>query len=97
MSIRGKLLRDGAELTEGDRQKQHGSIADTFDLIAAFWNLYLAKRPGGLLEGIGAADVAEMMALLKRARRMRGDAGNRDHALDEAAYIAIAHELRGGD
>lgn len=89
----GEIASKAAEIVEGSRQQTHGEKERSFETIAALWNAYLARRDVVHLRRIEAADVANMMALLKMARAMEGDATHTDHYIDGSAYIALAGEL----
>lgn len=59
------LLETASGLINGDRDEEYGHPADDFARIAAYWSTYLGDRCPG---GIGLADVAALMSLLKLAR-----------------------------
>ena len=89
-AVAGAILREAADVVEGDRNSTHGDKERSFTLIAEFWHAYLAGRK---VQGpVSARDVAQMMVLLKVARSIQGTA-NRDHFFDQAGYSAIAGEL----
>lgn len=88
------ILRTGADLVSGDRAKQHGDKNRVFPNIAVMWNAYLSTRSEPD-DPITAYDVAQMMSLLKKVRANSG-ALNADDFVDDAAYSALAGELRAG-
>tara|TARA_A100000172_G_scaffold78690_1_gene64579 strand:+ start:3237 stop:3509 length:273 start_codon:yes stop_codon:yes gene_type:complete len=79
-----QLLKEAASLIVGDRAETHGDMRENHDNIAALWTGYLHMP-------IDAHDVANMMELLKIARRKTG-VHNDDDYIDGAAYAAVAHE-----
>lgn len=91
----GEILTEAAKIVEGSRQQTHGDKERSFETIASFWNVYLSRRGIRTARLIEAADVANMMALLKMARAIEGDNTHVDHFLDCAAYAALAGELSG--
>lgn len=92
MTIAGDLLREAAEIVDGARNQTHGDKERSFCLIADWWTRYLASRGLGAQEGLSAADVAQMMVLMKMCRGLQGEP-IRDHYIDMAGYAAIAGEL----
>ena len=65
------LLQKAAEVVGGDRAQAHGSMEETHQLIADFWQLYLDNRREKK-KPLTSQDVAMMMVLLKCARSQRG-------------------------
>ena len=65
------ILEDAQELIHGQRNKDYGHPRENFADIAALWNGYLYR--GGDLAGkiLTAADVANLMILVKVARVKR--------------------------
>tara|TARA_R110000796_G_scaffold59168_8_gene136422 strand:+ start:178 stop:576 length:399 start_codon:yes stop_codon:yes gene_type:complete len=80
-----RLLMEAAALVGGARATKHGDMVDTMSRVARLWNGYLLEHRGDLL----ASDVANMMELLKIARRGGGKL-NKDDFLDGAGYAAVA-------
>ena len=70
-----------------ERQTTYGQPEDCFNKIARYWSVYLG-------EGITAVQVADMMELLKIARR-QSDPCHLDNYIDGAGYAVIAGELAG--
>jgi hypothetical protein len=68
-------------------------------MISQFWTVYLNHRVSvkpsrnGIIE-ITPVDVAEMMSLLKKARKVHGN-GHPDSHVDDLGYTALAAELSG--
>lgn len=80
-----------AELIGGARESSHGNKTENFDKTALLWTVYLKIRrnPNGRLS---AEDFANMMELMKIARRCSGDF-NPDDYIDGAGYAACAGEV----
>ncbi len=74
-----------------DRNNQYGEPEDNFATIALFWETYLNSCEGNNV-GIGAKDVAVMMALLKIARIATGNP-KADNWIDLAGYAACGGEI----
>ena len=81
---RSEVLDTAKKLINGDRARHYGSAQDNFGCIAKMWSAYTDTR-------VSAADVANMMALLKIAR-LRGGV-HEDSSIDGCGYLALAHEL----
>ena len=79
-----EMLEEAIELVGGDRAATHGSGYENHLNIAHLWNAYLFNK-----ETLTASDVANMMELLKIARRKLG-ALNSDDYVDGAGYAAVA-------
>lgn len=92
--VASKVLDDAKRVITTERGNQHGDAEDSFDMIANFWRVYLENT--NMMAGnnvsviIRREDVAEMMALLKKARKVHGNPGNFDHAVDDIGYTALA-------
>ena len=84
-----EIIKKASDLVGGDRATTHGDKHRNFANIAEFWQAYLNSLGGRALE---AADVGNMMALLKIARTQSG-ALNDDDAIDAIGYIACAGEI----
>lgn len=88
-----EICQKAAELVSGTRHEQHGDKKANHEAIAACWNGYLLARVvSNKPMQLSAVDVANMMELLKIARRLNG-LPNIDDAIDGAGYSAIAGEL----
>lgn len=86
-----QIAARAAELVGGDRALTHGDKHANFKAIALLWDAYLAARAES--DGpIEADDVANMMELLKIARRLNGEF-NIDDYIDGAGYAACAGEI----
>tara|TARA_R110000751_G_scaffold73747_1_gene149156 strand:+ start:225 stop:593 length:369 start_codon:yes stop_codon:yes gene_type:complete len=70
----------------GDRAETHGSMSENHENIAMLWNGYLHNK-----DTLTAEDAANMMELLKIARRKLGTF-NEDDYVDGAGYAAVALE-----
>lgn len=84
-----EILKRAVEVTGGERQDSYGPVKDNLSSIAEFWQVYLTRRNGCLVQ-VEAQDVAWMMTMLKAARSMSGY--HEDNYVDAAAYAAIAGE-----
>lgn len=90
LSIRGDILNEARELTQGDRNKAYGPPGPEYVRLGAMITAYLSDK---LKDGaaVDAVDAAQIMVLLKMNRsKMRG---RRDTYVDQAAYSAIAGEI----
>jgi len=85
------ILKKSCELVSSDRSKQHGDIVLNHKNIAKLWTGYLWEKIGD--NSVSASDVANMMELLKVARRKLGDL-NTDDYVDGAGYAAVAYECK---
>ena len=79
-------LKEGLQLTQGDRKKTHGDWVENHANIAALWKTFLkvALRIDVDLKG---SHVCAMMNLLKMARMYSGGHNPDDH-IDASVYIA---------
>ncbi len=84
----GQLLRDAANLVDGDRNRTHGDKIENHRRIADYWNVFLSHRPD---KPLTPADVATLMVLLKVSRSQYG-AHNVDDFVDMAGYAGVAGE-----
>ncbi len=82
-----EILETALVVIEGDRAVAHGAILESHGNIAQLWTAYLSSCTGE----IEASDVANMMELLKIARRKTGIL-NMDDYVDAAGYAAVAYE-----
>ena len=87
---RTEVLRAAAEIISGDREEQYGAPENSFEMIAAYWNVYL--RNNGITGTLKPVDVAHMMALMKLAR-LDGGHYKDDSYIDACGYLAIAAEM----
>ena len=85
------ILEQASELIGTSRATQHGNMWINHENIAQLWTGYLWQKLGK--NHISATDVANMMELLKIARRKLGDL-NVDDYTDGAGYAAVAYECR---
>ena len=81
-----ETLEEAIELIGGHRANTHGSMYENHTNIARLWNGYLHDK-----ETLTASDVANLMELLKIARRKIGEL-NPDDYVDGAGYAAVAFE-----
>lgn len=97
----GKILLDAAKIVSSERGGQNGEMAPSFQAIADIWMVYLNHTPGNrdtMLTSvvITPGDVAEMLSLFKKMRKLYGDNRLDDHYIDDIGYSAIAAALRPG-
>lgn len=85
------IIRKAADLVGGERNEQHGDIAQGFALTATLWTDYLGDEILAAAE-ITPSMVADMLELLKISRRRTG-AFSLDNYVDGAGYAGIAGEL----
>ena len=86
-----EVLETALDLVTGDRASAHGSIQENQENIARLWNGYVYNK-----DELTASDVANMMELMKVARRKTG-AFNMDDYVDGAGYAAVAYECAEGE
>ena len=86
-----QILEHARNLVSGDRRAQHGDAHTNFGNIAIMWSAFMAIRrdPSASLS---RSDVADMMELMKLARRQTGSV-NEDDAVDGSAYAAFSGEF----
>ena len=92
MHLRGKILRDTADIIEGARNQDYGDPFDDFGTTANFWETYITRvvlRRGEMK--LEPHDVAAMMMLLKIAR-LTWTPGVKDHWMDAIGYAALGWE-----
>jgi|TARA_R110000787_G_scaffold29301_1_gene79452 hypothetical protein len=81
-----EVLETALEVVGGERASTHGSMLENHRNIAQLWNAYLFNK-----DELEASDVANMMELMKVARRKLGTL-NRDDYVDGAGYAAVAYQ-----
>jgi hypothetical protein len=96
------FLKTAHDLVGGDREQTHGDKVANFGTIALFWDAYLrAKLMNGtkgandgsrVMPEITGLDAANMMELMKIARRLSG-AHNPDDYIDGGGYAGCAGEI----
>lgn len=89
------LLVEAGNTILKDRPGIHGSAENSFEMIGDMWTVYLRhmRRVRGT-DTIRGEDVAEMMTMLKKARKLYGQSTNRDNDIDDIGYAALAGMLR---
>lgn len=80
-----KVLQEAIAVIKA-RETQHGNKRANLTRIAALWSAYMGAE-------ISPYAVADMMELLKIARRLSGEF-NADDYVDGAGYAALAAEAR---
>ena len=82
-----QVLEKALNLIGGDRAADYGAMWENHENIAQLWNGYLYNKESPLT----AEDVANLMELMKIARRKLG-ALKKDNYVDGAGYAAVAFE-----
>jgi len=97
MRAAAEILVTAAGLVDGARAATHGEAEVTFAAVARLWRGHLAAAYG-LEVPLTASDVADMMADLKKGRRLCGGRAA-DHGLDECGYkgLAVALDAAAGE
>lgn len=85
----GESLDLAKRVITKERQSAYGNPEDSFQLIASYWNTYLAAAHGDTPRELTLLDIAHMMILLKMGRVL-GQAPSRDSYIDIQGYAAIA-------
>jgi hypothetical protein len=93
--VAGQIMKEAWETISKKRPGVHGSAELSFEMIGDFWTIYLrhARKTRGN-DTIRPEDVAEMMSMLKKARKMYGDPANIDNDVDDLGYTGLAAMLR---
>lgn len=84
MNVRTQILQRADTLINGERQAHYGPPRESFNAIAAMWTAYIGHP-------ITAADVCNLMALLKIVRLRNGQ--HSDSSVDGAGYLALGAEM----
>ena len=87
MSYRGDVLREAAELIDGDRQADYGPPEENFQNIADIWTVLKHN-----LHEYTPADVAMFMAAVKLARLIQSP-DHQDSWKDLAGYAGLGAEV----
>lgn len=94
--IKSPTLKRADDIIHGERQDQYGDPEDSFQLISAYWTVYLDQKlihidglPSVLC--LDGEDVAILMTLFKIAR-MSGQKWKSDNAVDACGYLAILND-----
>lgn len=90
-SSNDSILDKAHDVIYGDREKTYGSPDQNLNLIADFWNSYLARKDNGQTL-LTAYDVCHMMALLKLAR-LRHSPTHKDSLTDLCGYAALVERV----
>lgn len=90
-----QILLEAGNTILKDRPGVHGSAENSFELIGDLWSVYARHivRVRGVLQ-FKPEDVAEMMSMLKKARKIYGASSNVDNDVDDIGYSALAGMLR---
>lgn len=87
-----RLLKQGIELTGGDRNRAYGDPWTNLSSCATMWEAYVLAKHNVNVRFL-AEDVAHLMQLVKMTRTFYGSY-HADNYLDSAVYGAIAGECR---
>lgn len=87
-----EAVTEAARLVGGDRGRTHGNKHDNFTKIGRIWNAYL-RNSNPAHVALSPDQVADMMELMKVARRQSGEF-NPDDYVDGAGYAGVAFEVR---
>lgn len=90
-----QILLEAGNTILKDRPGVHGSAENSFEMIGDLWSVYARHivRVRGILQ-FKPEDVAEMMTMLKKARKIYGASSNVDNDVDDVGYAALAGMLR---
>lgn len=93
--VAATLITEAAETIINRRPGVHGSAEQSFTMIAQLWEVYIRHivRVRDAIE-LRPEDVAQMMALLKKARALYGDKQNPDNFVDDIGYSSLAGMLQ---
>jgi hypothetical protein len=86
------VLNTALLLVTGDRARQHGDAYLQHSIAADFWSTYLRAKDK-LTQDLTAADVAQMMLLLKISRDTTGEF-NPDTFIDQCGYAALSFAIK---
>lgn len=89
MPIRDQILETAKTIINGERQGTYGHAENSFSTIAQLWSAFLGKD-------LTAADVANMMILMKVARNTSG-VYKEDNWVDICGYAALGGEIQRRD
>jgi hypothetical protein len=92
VSRREECLDIARKIIVGDREEQYSGPEDSFTQIARYWEVYLERKVGQVID-LGPDDVAVMMCLLKLARLSTGGTAQPDTWIDAAGYAACGYEV----
>lgn len=89
------LITEAADTISNKRPGVHGSAEQSFEMIGDLWTVYLRHiRRVRTDDTVRPEDVAEMMSMLKKSRKVYGDPMNVDNDVDDIGYSALAGMLR---
>jgi len=92
--IAADLIREASVKVFKERPDTHGDTEGSFQMIGDLWAVYLRHcRLTRSNDAIHPRDVAEMMTMVKKARKVYGNETNRDHHVDDVGYAALAGML----
>lgn len=82
------IAEEAARIIGGDRRESYGAAKESFDRIAAAWNLQVKSKLSTPLTGY---DVAMMMAMFKLMRE--ANKPKRDNRVDMIGYLLLAEQI----
>lgn len=85
------ILRTAEKIINGERQGTYGSAENSFNTIASLWTGYLKGNGREIV--VDAADVANMMILMKVARNSSGVYKD-DNWIDICGYAALGGDIQ---
>ena len=92
-TFRAYVLKKALKLVSADRAEDHGDALENLTAIADLWTTHLRARYQVGFQ-LTPADVADLMELLKIARRMSHQGrANDDNYIDAAGYAALGYEM----
>lgn len=91
----GWLTDEAKRIITTERANTHGGAEDSFRMIAQMWTIYIINanamrhynQPESLF--LDEQDVAEMMSLMKKCRKVHGQQGSVDNYVDDIGYVAL--------
>lgn len=93
------ILAEASKAVDGGRNI-HGNVDNSYSMVAQMWEVYLRhsnysrhNNPSAGHLNIDAADVLEMMSILKKCRFVYATSVNRENFVDDAGYTALAGML----
>jgi hypothetical protein len=91
---RDQVLDKAKSLISGDRQEDYGDAAQSFNDIAAGWNIIVSRaiKQNGKFAPLSPTHVALMMDWLKTTRLLN-DTSHQDSWVDKAGYSALGAEI----
>lgn len=89
------LTDEAQRIITTERANAHGGAETSFEMIGQMWAIYVMNanvmrhNQETNFIVIDSQDVAEMMSLLKKCRKIHGDPNNTDNWIDDIGYTAL--------